>query len=123
MSNTCIAFVAAALLAPAGTVFAQAADNSKSNVDPSKSTVSSRVADGQGNDRMDLRLTQQIRKSVLADKALSINAHNVKIVAVQGYVTLNGVVRSDAEKASVEAKAVQIAGADKVKNRLEVAAP
>ncbi|MEJ0004963.1 MAG: BON domain-containing protein [Steroidobacteraceae bacterium] len=40
---------------------------------------------------------------------------------MNGYVTLNGVVHSDSEKASVEAKAVQVAGAGKVRDRLQVA--
>jgi osmotically-inducible protein OsmY len=116
-----LALITIVALAQAGYGLAQTADNSKSNATPVNSSESSSIADGQKNDARDLQLTQAIRKSVLADKALSIDAHNVKIVAVNGYVTLNGVVRSDAEKSSVEAKAMHVAGVDKVKNHLQVA--
>jgi osmotically-inducible protein OsmY len=116
-----MALFAAALLAPVAAVLAQAPDNSKLNAAPVNSSDSSSIADGQKNNSRDLKLTQTIRQRVMADGSLSVDAHNVKIVSVNGYVTLNGVVRSDSEKASVEAKAIQIAGADKVKNDLQVA--
>jgi hyperosmotically inducible protein len=54
------------------------------------------------------------------DKSLSSYAHNVKIIAENGAVTLKGPVRSDEEKTAVEAKAAEIAGADKVISQLEV---
>jgi hyperosmotically inducible periplasmic protein len=57
----------------------------------------------------------------MADKTLSVDAHNVKIVTVNGHVTVNGIVRSDAEKSAVIAKAVSVAGADKVLDALKVA--
>jgi hyperosmotically inducible periplasmic protein len=101
--------------------FAQAPDNTKANQAPVNSAVNSSVADGQSNMASDLRITQQIRKSVIADKNLSTYAHNVKIVSVNGAVTLNGVVKSDHEKAVVEMKARTVAGKDKVTNDLTVA--
>jgi hyperosmotically inducible periplasmic protein len=67
-------------------------------------------------------LTKRIRQSVMADKALSTYAHNVKIITVNGNVTLNGVVRSDQEKNAVEMKAVALAGKDKVTNDLKITA-
>jgi hyperosmotically inducible protein len=80
-----------------------APDNTRQNsVDSTNKTAS---ADMQKNDKADLALTQQIRASVVADKSLSTYAHNVKIVAVNGNVTLNGVVHSRQEKDSIEAKA------------------
>ena len=121
MKNTYLAALAALGVAAAGAALAQTADNSKANAAAVNSSDSSSIADGQKNNSLDLKLTQTIRKSVMADKALSVDAHNVKIVSVNGYVTLNGVVRSDSEKASVEAKAVQVAGPDKVKDDLQVA--
>jgi osmotically-inducible protein OsmY len=80
-------------------------------------------ADAQKNDHNDVSLTRQIRRSVIADKSLSTYAHNVKIVTVDGTVTLNGVVRSDQERTSVEAKAVSIAGKDRVVDQLTIATP
>jgi osmotically-inducible protein OsmY len=52
------------------------------------------------------------------NKELSTYAHNVKIVSVNGMVTLKGPVRSEDEKKAVEAKATEIAGAGKVVNRV-----
>ena len=65
-------------------------------------------------------LTKRIRQSVVADKSLSTYAHNVKIVTLNGSVTLNGVVRSDGREECVEMKAAAIAGKDKVTNALKV---
>lgn len=78
------------------------------------------TADKQGNSRSDVDTTKQIRKSILADKALSTYAHNVKVITQDGMVTLKGPVRSDAEKQSIEAKAAQIAGQDKVVSEIAV---
>ena len=66
-------------------------------------------------------MTRRIRSSVTADKSLSTYGHNVKIVTANGTVTLNGVVRSDDEKAEIGAKAAAIAGKDHVVNDLKVA--
>jgi len=98
---------------------ATAPDNTKSNkVDHSNSAA---TADAQTNKSSDIDLTKRIRKSVMADKALSTYAHNVKIVAVNGTVTLNGVVRSEQEKSALEMKAAAVAGKDNVINDLKVA--
>jgi len=96
-------------------------DNTKANAtDQSHTTMS---ADAQSNDATDLVLTKRIRRSIIADKALSTYAHNVKIVAVNGTVTLNGVVRSVDEKNSVERKAASVAGQSHVVNDLTIAPP
>lgn len=68
----------------------------------------------------DRQLMQQIRKAVIADKSLSTYAHNVKIIAQSGKVTLKGPVRSEEEKQAVEAKATEVAGAGNVTNQLTV---
>jgi len=107
-----VAIVAAALAA------GQAPDNSKTNqrdrVDPST------TADQQKMNKADTDLVQKIRQSVYADKSLSTYAHNIKIVAQDGHVTLRGPVRSQAERDQIQAKAVAIAGADSVTNQLEI---
>src|SRR5690348_12778859 len=53
------------------------------------------TADQAKNDRSDRELMQKIRKDVVSDKSLSTYAHNVKIIADQGKVTLRGPVRSE----------------------------
>jgi osmotically-inducible protein OsmY len=121
MKFTAIALLAVLGTAPAGTVLAQAPDNSRSNSATENSTDPGSIADGQSNRPQDLQLTRTIRRSVMADKTLSVDAHNVKIVTINGHVTLNGVVRSDAEKSAVIAKAVTVAGADNVLDALKVA--
>ena len=96
-----------------------APDNSKSNrEDP---TNRNHTADDQRSNESDLKITQQIRRSVMADKGLSTYAHNIKIVSVNGTVTLNGVVHGEAEKAQIAQKAADVVGRDHVVNEIKVA--
>jgi hyperosmotically inducible protein len=95
------------------------ADNTKANkLDPSNTAA---TADAQKDNADDRTITQRIRKSLVTDKSLSTYAHNVKIVSVNGTVTLNGVVRSEDEKSAIEVKAVSVAGPGHVVNDLKVA--
>jgi osmotically-inducible protein OsmY len=98
---------------------APAADNSANNQPDRAGGLA--TADEQSNSKSDVDLTQRIRRSVMEDKNLSVYGQNVKIVAAQGKVTLNGVVRSSEEKQQIGAKAAAIAGKDKVMNELKVA--
>jgi osmotically-inducible protein OsmY len=74
----------------------------------------------QSNDKVDLSLTQQIRKAIMADESLSTNAKNVKIITANGVVTLRGPVNTPQEKATIEAKAQSIAGAHNLDSQLEI---
>lgn len=76
----------------------------------------------QSNKKEDVDMTAKIRKAVVADDSLSTTAQNVKIITIDGQVTLRGPVKSDEEKAKIAAKAEEIAGVGKVTNQLEVAA-
>ena len=78
------------------------------------------TADQQKENQPDREIARKIRRSIVEDKALSTYAHNVKIITQDGMVTLKGPVQSDEEKTAVEAKAAEIAGADKVTSQLEV---
>jgi len=80
------------------------------------------TADQQKENRSDLEITRQIRKSITQDKGLSTYAKNVKIITQNGNVTLRGPVRSDEEKKSVEAKANDVAGPNHVKSEIQIAA-
>jgi hyperosmotically inducible periplasmic protein len=116
-----IAVNAAALIAlqTAGAQTVPPADNTKSNqTDASNREV---TADSQKENETDRGLVSRIRKSLIADKELSTYAHNVKIVAIGGKVTLNGVVRSDEEKKKVASLAEEVAGKQNVVNDLKVA--
>jgi osmotically-inducible protein OsmY len=97
------------------------ADNTK--VNKQDRTPGAVTADQQKNNLTDRQLTQQIRKAVVADKTLSTYAHNVKIVAQNGAVTLKGPVRSEDEKKTIVAKAGEIAGAGKITDELSIAPP
>jgi hyperosmotically inducible periplasmic protein len=74
----------------------------------------------QSNNTADLNLTQQIRRELMADKSLSTDAKNVKIITVNGVVTLRGPVNTPKEKSTIEAKAQSIAGANNVDSQLEI---
>jgi hyperosmotically inducible periplasmic protein len=75
----------------------------------------------QSENEADRTITQTIRKAITADDSLSTNAKNVKIITNDGTVTLRGPVKSEKEKADIEAKAKQVAGVKNVDNQLEVA--
>jgi osmotically-inducible protein OsmY len=98
-----------------------AQDKPKPADNTSRNRSTGPTADQQKNNKTDLQLAKDIRKAIVDDKSLSTYAHNVKIVAKNGAVTLRGPVRSDEEKATIEAKAAQVAGAGNVTNRLTVA--
>src|SRR6202046_1575820 len=96
-----------------------APDNTKNNQgDASKDAM---TADQQKMNPADRSTTKQIRKAIMQDQSLSTYAHNIKIITRDGKVTLKGPVRSEEDKASIEAKAVAVAGADNVTNKLEIA--
>jgi len=78
------------------------------------------TADQARNSSADLDAMQKIRKAIVADRSLSTDAHNVKVISRDGVVTLRGPVRSESEKSAVEAKAADVVGASNVKNELTV---
>ncbi len=95
------------------------ADNTKVNQrDRDKSQP---TADQQKEAKSDRQIAAEIRRSLVKDKSLSTYAHNVKVIVQDGAVTLKGPVRSDDEKQTVQAKAAEVAGADKITNEIEVA--
>jgi len=97
----------------------QPADNTKVNQrDRNKAGP---TADQQKNNPADRQLAQQIRKALVKDKSLSTYAHNIKVIAQNGVVTLKGPAKSEEEKRAIETKAARIAGADKVTSEIQVA--
>jgi len=95
------------------------ADNTK--VNQRDRNTNEPTADQQKENTSDRQLTAQIRRAIVKDKSLSTSAHNVKIIAQSGNVTLKGAVKTDAEKQAIESKAAQIAGEGKVSSELQVA--
>jgi len=93
---------------------AQEPDNSKANKD-NQPTADKKMTAG------DRELAAKIRRSIVADKALSTYAHNVKVITQNGAVTLKGPVRSEDEKKAIVAKAVEAVGsAEKVTDQITI---
>jgi osmotically-inducible protein OsmY len=76
----------------------------------------------QGNDAADLDTTRRVRRAILADRSLSSEARNVKVITGNGVVLLRGPVKSDAERDNLGARAKKVAGKNRVENRLDVVA-
>ena len=111
--------VISVLLAPASALAQTPADTTKVNTrDRAKGAV---TADQQKENASDRELTQKIRRALMQDKTLSSYAHNVKVIAQGGQVTLKGPVRTEDEKRTVETKAAEVAGAGHVINQMSVA--
>jgi osmotically-inducible protein OsmY len=77
----------------------------------------------QSSSRADTDVTANIRKAIVDDHSLSVDAQNVKVITANGRVTLRGPVRSEMEKKKVLAMAKQHAAGNMVFNDLEIAAP
>jgi hyperosmotically inducible periplasmic protein len=97
-----------------------AADNTgKNERDRSGET---KTSGDQSNSKQDVDMTAAIRRAVVKDHSLSMTAKNIKIITVNGMVTLRGPVKSDAEKAKIAELAQSAAGKAKIDNQLEVKA-
>lgn len=75
----------------------------------------------QSESATDVKITAEIRRAIMEDKSMSVNAQNVKIITDKsGVVTLRGVVATQAEKDAIQAKAQAVAGVTRVDNQLEI---
>jgi osmotically-inducible protein OsmY len=74
----------------------------------------------QGNSQADIDTTAQIRKGIIASRGMSMNAKNVKIITMNGHVTLRGPVNTEDEKRQIGDIANRIAQSGNVDNQLEV---
>ena len=92
------------------------ADNTARNAD----SPTAQTPVDQKENEADLQISQNIRKAIVADDSLSLDAHNVKVITSGGVVTLRGPVKSQQEKAAIDAKAKQVPGVTRVDNFLEV---
>ncbi len=111
---TVLAFVSPVLGASA---FAQV-DNTKRNAPIEEKNQLN--AQDQGNSKVDLDLTQRIRQEVVKQDSFSSNAKNIKIITLNGVVTLKGPVKTANEKQAIEKIAVTAAAGKKVVNMISV---
>ena len=115
-----LAWLALAVLSTAGTLSllhasaapaaAQAPDNSAQD--------QGAAAESPADLRADRMTLAQVRRAIAADKTLSTNAHNIKILVVNGTVTLKGPVNSDDERQKVFADVANVVSPDKIANQL-----
>jgi osmotically-inducible protein OsmY len=96
-------------------------DNTGGNVRDRRGET--RTSSDQSESAADRTLTQRIQQAVAADELLSTAAKNIKIITLNGVVTLWGPVNSLEEKGSIAAIAQHIAGANNVDNQLELTGP
>lgn len=98
---------------------APAPDNTANNKGDAAASAKTPMDQSQAGD--DVAITAKVRRAIMEDKSMSTNAQNCKIITDKfGVVTLRGVVNSQAERDSIDAKARAIAGVTRVDNQLEV---
>lgn len=78
------------------------------------------TADQQMNSSEDLNITQHIRQNIMKEKNFSTYAQNVKIITMNGKVTLKGPVRSEYERNSIVNYARLVVSPSKITNEMSV---
>ena len=96
-------------------------ENTERNVRDKDNTTL--TPEDQKETKKDIRITAHIRKTVVRDKSLSIDAQNAKIITRSGVVTLRGPVANEAESKKLQKIAKKTRGVVKVDNQLEIKAP
>ncbi len=94
------------------------ADNSRVN-ERDRSSYE-RTADQQGNAPKDVAVVREIRRRIMRDKSMSTYAQNIKIMSMNGLVTLKGPLKSQAEMKKILADARNVAGTANIIDELEV---
>ena len=98
-----------------------ALENTEINVRDKDNTTL--TPEDQKETKKDIKITARIRKAVVKDKSLSVDAQNAKIITRSGVVTLRGPVASEAESKTLQKIATKTRGVAKVDNQLEIKAP
>jgi hyperosmotically inducible protein len=114
----CGVVLSGALLVPSTLPAGQNPDNAAANKQDRNTTQP--TADQAKNTTSDREMMQRIRRDIVDDKSLSTYAHNVKVIAKNGKVTLRGPVHSDDEKRTVEEYARKVAGEGNVTSEITV---
>src|SRR5262245_35209555 len=87
---------------------------------PADSAVNSKTTLDPDQQKRDADMTAEIRKRMREEEKVSVEARDIKIVAVNGQVTLSGTVATAEEKELIERIAGDVAGKDHVASQLEV---
>lgn len=96
------------------------ADNTEKNERDRKSAALTPT--DQAENEVDRTITQQIRSTVVKADDVSMNGKNVKVITVDGVVTLRGPVESAREKKDIVNMVKRVEGVKRVDNQLEIAA-
>ena len=123
--------LAVLLAASAGAYAATPPASTSPPADPANTGVNKRdahdnsppTADNQSNKQPDIRTAADVRKAIVDDKSLSVQAHNVKVLASNGVVTLRGPVNNAQEKNAYRAARQECARRDDGKERARVQIP
>lgn len=99
--------------------FAETGDDN-TNTNKRDASVTELTADQQKMNRTDMEITRLIRDDLMKNSDLSTYAHNIKIITVNGKVTVKGPVRSKKEVNSILNSAGLVAGASNVINQITV---
>lgn len=89
-------------------------DNSNMNADRKN------TADDQPNASNDRLTTAKVRKAIMADKGLSSYGHNIKIITMNGQVTLKGPVKSEEERQRIANDLADVIPTGSITNQLTV---
>jgi hyperosmotically inducible periplasmic protein len=98
-----------------------ALENTERNVRDKDGTTL--TPDDQKGNKKDVKITTKIRKALVKDELLSVNAQNVKIITSNRIVTLRGIVENVDESTKLEKIAKKTRGVIRVDNQLEIKAP
>lgn len=74
----------------------------------------------QGSSKADVETTTAIRKEILGNENMSTNAKNIKIITINGRVTLRGPVNTAEEKRLIQEIANKVVRAENLDNEIEV---
>jgi len=84
----------------------------------SKELTADQQSRGTGDD---VETTRRIRAALLDDEKLSVYAQNIKIITINGKVTLRGPVESESEKDRIASIAKNVIGdSRRITNKLEI---
>jgi hyperosmotically inducible protein len=108
-----------AAAAPTDRSSAGSADAANSGVNTRDRNSAELTPMDQGGSASDRKITQQIRQDLMKDNSLSFTAKNVKVITINGKVTLRGPVKSEAERSAIEAAARRAASGG-VDSQLEI---
>ncbi|XHR29673.1 MAG: BON domain-containing protein [Chthoniobacteraceae bacterium] len=109
------------LLVVASSVLAQAENQQPTKPDNTKKNATEQLtAEEQGGSEADREITKNIRREIVKNDSLSMTAKNIKVITIDGKVTLRGPVHSEQEKTAIASIAEKAAGKEKVANHLEI---